>query len=299
MWKFFAGEERALAEIRDTHTNIVRLEKNGHVLFQKTQGTGTTEGQTGMLGNELNLKRILEFASRVSIDKVKPIIKQQILYNSRIAEEGLSCDYGANVGKTLLEAYGSDLKTRCAAKAAAGSDARMSGAELPVVINSGSGNQGITVSLPVIEYARGIHADEEQLIRALLISNLTAIYQKAGIGRLSAYCGAVSAAVASMVAIAWLDGASYEVLEGTMKNALGNISGIVCDGAKPSCAAKIATSIQASFTAYEMAKHHHTFCGGDGIVKDSADQTVDAVGKMASQGMVQTDEEIIRIMIDE
>jgi len=233
------------------------------------------------------------------LDELRPIIHRQIEYNTRIADEGLAGNYGVNVGRTMLESYGNDIRMRCIAKAAAGSDARMSGVELPVVINSGSGNQGMTGSLPVIEYARHMGISEDRLIRALLISNLIAVYQKAEIGRLSAYCGAVSAATASVVGIAWLDSASYEVMESIIKNALGNISGIVCDGAKPSCAAKIAISMQAAFMGYELAKRHRTFRGGDGIVKESADQTVEAVGRMAHNGMVQTDEEIIRIMINE
>ncbi len=294
----FSGTERALVEIKDLHTNVVRIEKNGNLLLQKIDPSNKGAGDDGH-GDFMTLKGILEFAENIPLDELRPIIRRQIEYNTRIADEGLAGNYGVNVGRTMLESYGNDIRMRCIAKAAAGSDARMSGVELPVVINSGSGNQGMTGSLPVIEYARHMGISEDRLIRALLISNLIAVYQKAEIGRLSAYCGAVSAATASVVGIAWLDSASYEVMESIIKNALGNISGIVCDGAKPSCAAKIAISMQAAFMGYELAKRHRTFRGGDGIVKESADQTVEAVGRMAHNGMVQTDEEIIRIMINE
>lgn len=293
----FCGLDSALAEIKDTHTNVVRIEKNGKALLKKADASGGAAGEAEGIAPAMTLEEILDFAETVELKEVRPLLERQIAYNTRVAEEGLSGSYGASVGKTILEMYGDSLKNRCVAKAAAGSDARMSGAELPVVINSGSGNQGMTVSLPVIEYARGIGADEERLLRALLVSNLTAIYQKSNIGRLSAYCGAVSAATASVVGVAWLDGASLDVIGGVIKNSLGDISGIVCDGAKPSCAAKIATALQAAFMGYEMAKQGRVYCGGDGIVKDGADQTIAAVGEMASRGMAQTDEEIIRIMI--
>lgn len=209
----------------------------------------------------------MDFALTARLDDVKQVLDLQIEYNMAIAEEGMKHAYGANVGKVLLAAYGDDVKIRARAKAAAGSDARMNGCELPVVINSGSGNQGITVSVPVIEYARELGSGEEQLYRALLISNLTAIHLKEGIGRLSAYCGAVSAGTGAGAGIAYLLGGGYEEIIHTVVNTLANVSGIVCDGAKASCAAKIASAVDAGILGYYMYRNGQEFVDGDGIVK--------------------------------
>lgn len=291
-----AGMDWALVEIRDKHTNIIRIERNGQVLYRGgSAAEAEEEPQTDR--SCLSVHDIIRFAETVDIGKIEDIISRQIQYNSEISKEGLTNAYGASIGKTLLETHGRDLWTETKAAAAAGSDARMSGSLLPVVINSGSGNQGITVSMPVVVYAQHIGASHEKLIRALAISNLVAIHQKTRVGRLSAYCGAVSAAAGSGAAIAWLDGAEQELIDLTVSNTLANVSGIICDGAKPSCAAKIASAVEAALIGYELAKKERSFQPGDGIVKESLEDTIAAVGDIASKGMLQTDEEIIQIMI--
>lgn len=222
---------------------------------------------------------------------------RQIAYNTAISAEGLRGDYGANVGRVLLSTYGDDVKVRARAAAAAGSDARMNGCELPVVINSGSGNQGLTASLPVIEYAKEIGADRERLYRALVISNLTAVHLKEGIGRLSAYCGAVTAGAGAGAGIAWLLGGGLDEINHTIVNTLANVSGIICDGAKASCAAKIATSVEAGILGYYMYKNGQEFRGGDGIVKKGVERTIENVARLGRDGMRETDREILEIMI--
>lgn len=247
----------------------------------------------------LNMKDIIEFADTCHIEDVKAVLDMQIQYNSLIAEEGLLGDYGANIGSTFLKFYGYDVRNRAIAKAAAGSDARMSGCEMPVIINSGSGNQGITVSVPVIEYAKELSVSKEKLYRALVISNLIAVHEKTGIGRLSAYCGAVSAGCAAGCGIAYLQGGGYEELAHTLVNSLAIVSGIICDGAKPSCAAKIASSVEAGILGYHMYMNHQEFKCGDGIVKNGVEATIRNVGRLGRDGMRQTDKEIVKIMLDE
>ncbi len=292
----YAGEDRALAEIRDRHTSLVRVERNGEVLFRGcAEEAGTLEPQTDR--SFMTVDGIISFAETVELSRIDDVISRQIEYNSRISQEGLDHPYGACIGRTLLENFGTDVWTQAKAAAAAGSDARMSGSVLPVVINSGSGNQGITVTLPVVVYARHLGADREKLIRAVALGNLVAIHQKTKVGRLSAYCGAVNAAAGSGAAIAWLDGASREVIALTISNTLANVSGIICDGAKPSCAAKIASSVEAALIGYWLAKRERSFQPGDGIVKGDLEETISAVGDLATKGMLQTDEEIIQIMI--
>lgn len=290
------GMNWALVEIRDEHTHILRIERNGQVLYRGRELEEAGE-ETALDRSCLTVDDIITFAETVPLEKIEDIISRQIEYNSEISREGLSRPYGASIGKTLMEIRGEDLWSRTKAVAAAGSDARMSGSLLPVVINSGSGNQGITVSMPVVEYARTVGASREKLIRAVAISNLVAIHQKTRVGRLSAYCGAVSAAAGSGAAIAWLDGAERELVEKTISNTLANVSGIICDGAKPSCAAKIASAVEAALIGYELAKKERSFLPGDGIVKENVEQTITAVGDIASKGMLSTDEEIIQIMI--
>lgn len=282
--------------IRDYHTNIVRVEKDGQVLFE----TGVVQAaQIDMADKSLlNIKDICDFAQTVDIEDVKPILDRQIDYNTRISQEGLKNNYGANVGSVLLSAYGNDVHIRAKAVAAAGSDARMSGCELPVIINSGSGNQGMTASLPVIEYAKEWNTSEEDLYRALVVSNLTTIHQKSGIGRLSAYCGAVSAGCGAGAGIAWLDGGGFEGVAHTLVNALAVVSGIVCDGAKPSCAAKIAASVDAGLLGYHMYKQGQEFKGGEGIISKGVENTIHNIGRLSQEGMKETDKEIIRIMTD-
>lgn len=279
------------------HTNIILIEKNGEILYTKEAKALKEEGLSDK--TLLNVKDIIDFADCVDIEDVKDIIDRQIEYNSKIAEEGLKNNYGANIGNVLLSTYGSDIKVRAKAKAAAGSDARMNGCELPVIIISGSGNQGMTASIPVIEYAKELKVSKEKLYRALVISNLVTIHQKTGIGRLSAYCGAISAGAGSGAGIAYLHGGKYEEISHTIVNALSIVSGIVCDGAKASCAAKIAAGVDAGILGYHMYKNGQQFRGGDGIVKKGVEATISNVGKLAKEGMKETDKEIIKIMIED
>ncbi len=292
----FAGEHRAVVEIRDAHTNIVLLQKDEEILFcEQPKQKKVVEK---MSQEEMNVREILEFANTVKLEDVQEIIGRQIEYNEKIAEEGLQKEYGASVGANLLKYYGDDIKIRAKAYAAAGSDARMSGCLAPVVINSGSGNQGITVSLPVIQYAKHLQVSREKLIRALVLSNLIAIHEKMAVGRLSAYCGAVSAACGSGAAITYLHNGTYEQICATITNTLANVSGIICDGAKPSCAAKIASSVDAAILGHYLAMEQEQFNAGDGIVKEDVEQTISSVGILASQGMRETDEVILDIMVE-
>ena len=286
----------ALVEIRDAHTNIIREERDGMVVTGMASGcaspTGSEQGYC-----DLSIENIYWFAKTVNLSEIEPILEKQLDYNMAIAQEGLRGEWGAQVGKTLL-ASGDSLANRAAAYAAAGSDARMGGCVLPVIINSGSGNQGMTVSLPVIVFAQEKGLSREEILRALALSNLVALFQKSFIGKLSAYCGAVCAACGSAAGIAYLCGDSLEVIEDTVVNTIANVSGMVCDGAKSSCAAKIATAVQAGFLGHEMAIRGHAFRNGEGLVKSDADKTVEVFGRMAREGMRTTDEEILRLIVD-
>lgn len=284
----------ATVRIANTHTNIVHIEKNGKILFHKE--TEEQVEQNTLDYSLLTVEDIYDFAQSVNIEDIQPVLERQILYNTAISEEGLKKEYGANIGSVLLETYGNDVKNRAKAKAAAGSDARMNGCELPVVINSGSGNQGMTVSLPVIEYANELQVDKDKLYRALAISNLTAIHQKTGIGSLSAYCGAVSAGAGAGAGIAYLRGGGYEEIAHTIVNALAITSGIICDGAKASCAAKIATAVDAGILGYDMYLKGKQFYRGDGIVSAGVEKTIKNIGRLGKYGMYETDKEIISIM---
>ncbi|HOJ11932.1 MAG TPA: L-serine ammonia-lyase, iron-sulfur-dependent, subunit alpha [Clostridiales bacterium] len=287
----------AMVEIVHTHTNIVRIEKDGELLFKKDYDCSKcNDGLTDRSG--LNVKDILEFADTFELDDLKGIILQQINYNSRISQEGLNHLYGAGVGANLIKHYGCDIKVVARAAAAAGSDARMSGCILPVVINSGSGNQGMTVSLPVIEFAKHLGASEEKLIRALVLSNLVAIHQKTAIGRLSAYCGAVSAACGSGAGITYLHGGTYDQICKTITNTLANVAGIVCDGAKPSCAAKIASAVDAAIMAHYLSMENECFRPGEGLVKGDVEETISSIGRLGRDGMRETDREILKIMVE-
>ncbi len=289
-----SGEESAVVEIREAHTNITLIEKNGEIIFELDE-----EAQEKKTQEQFNFEEIFDFANSVDIAELEPLIRSQVQYNLDIANEGLIHSYGANVGKTLIESFGNDVRTKAKAYAAAGSDARMSGCSKPVVINSGSGNQGLTVSLPVIIYAHELDVTEEKMIRALIFSNLIALMQKARIGKLSAYCGAVSAACGAGAGIAYLHGSSKEEIADTITNTLGNVSGIVCDGAKPSCAAKIASSVDAAIMGYTLAVNQQKFQAGEGLVKDTVEETIRAVTQMAKDGMRATDVEILNIMIED
>nr|WP_259473332.1 L-serine ammonia-lyase, iron-sulfur-dependent, subunit alpha [Clostridium estertheticum] len=293
----FYKETYVKVRIVNYHTNIILIEKNGEILYHKEAISSKEEGLSGK--ELLSVKDIVDFADSVNIKDIEDIIGRQIEYNSKIAEEGLKHSYGANIGSVLISTYGSDVKVRAKAKAAAGSDARMNGCELPVIIVSGSGNQGMTASLPVIEYGNELNVSKEKLYRALVISNLVTIHQKTGIGRLSAYCGAVCAGAGSGAGITYLYGGGYRDISHTIVNALSIVSGIICDGAKASCAAKIATSVDAGILGYHMFKEGQQFKGGDGIVRKGIEATISNVGKLAKEGMKETDKEIIKIMMED
>lgn len=286
--------QTASVRIADRHSNIVEIVKNGQVLLSKTEESQTDEASADR--SLLNLHDILLYAGQVPLEDVEPLLERQIRCNSAIAQEGLTHSWGANIGSTLLKEYGSDIKVEARAWAAAGSDARMSGCDMPVVILSGSGNQGMTASLPVIRYAKHLNATKEQLYRALLVSDLVTVYQKVGIGRLSAYCGAVSAGVGAGAGIAYLQGADETALAHTIVNAVAILSGTICDGAKPSCAAKIAASVDAGILGYLMYRNGYEFKRGEGIVGSSVASTVNNVGVLAQQGMHGTDQTILKIM---
>lgn len=291
------GGHKVKVRIAGYHSNIVRIEKDGDILYE-IGGTAAKEGANQADRNLLNVKDIVEFADTADIQDVQEILDRQIEYNSAISEEGLRNPWGANVGKVLLNAYGNDIRVRARAAAAAASDARMSGCEMPVIINSGSGNQGITASLPVLEYAKELHADRERLYRALLVSNLVAIHQKTGMGRLSAYCGAVSAGCGAGCGIAYLQGGDFRCIAHTLVNALAIVSGIVCDGAKPSCAGKIASAVDAGILGYEMYCQGQQFRGGEGILSKGVENTIRNVVRLGAVGMKETDREIIQMMTE-
>lgn len=286
-------QEHASVRIVDTHTNIVQIEKNWQVIFEDK----TTSLELKADHSALIMKQIWDFSQTVDIDDVKEILDRQIACNMVIANEGIHNSYGANIGHVILNMDSDCVKTRAKAYAAAGSDARMNGCELPVVINSGSGNQGITCCVPVVVYAKELDCTQEQLYRALVLSNLTAIYIKTGIGTLSAFCGAVSAGAAAGAGIAYLHNGTYKEIQHTIVNALAILSGTICDGAKASCAAKIASSVDAGIMGYYMYKNKQQFYAGDGIVAHSVDETIQNIGTLGSQGMLQTNDKIIEMMI--
>jgi L-cysteine desulfidase len=293
-----AGENQARVQISHYHTNVVLITKNSETIYSN-QDCEEIATQSLTDRSLLNVRDIVDFAGTVDLKNVKDLLQQQIDYNMAIAEEGLRGRWGANIGSVLLETWGDDVKVRAKALAAAGSDARMSGCDLPVVIVSGSGNQGITASVPVIVFANEMEADRDTLLRALLVSNLVAIHQKTGIGRLSAYCGAVSAGCAAGAGISWLHGGRFEEIAHTIVNALATVSGIICDGAKPSCAAKIAASVDAGILGFLMYQNGQQFYDGDGIVTKGVENTINNIGRLGREGMKETDKEIIRIMLGE
>lgn len=293
----FVKNSYARVRIAQEHSNIVLIEKDGEILFEKALSSVVSTDIPDY--TFLNMARIFDFATSCDLEDVKDILARQIAMNSAISDEGLRGNYGVNIGKTLLATYGTDIKTRARARAAAGSDARMNGCELPVVINSGSGNQGITASLPVIEYAAALGVDDEKLYRALLISNLTTIHEKCSIGRLSAYCGAVSAGAGAGAGITYLMGGDLNAISHTVVNALAITSGIVCDGAKSSCAAKIAVAVDAGILGYEMYRSGNQFYDGEGLVVKGVDNSIRRFGRLGRVGMHETDKEIMRMMTEE
>ena len=291
----FAGADSALVELRNAHTNIYRMEKNGTVLYQSD--CADCIDSHGYDVSLMTLENIKNYAENVELSEIQDTLARQLSCNLEIAHEGMTRNYGANVGKTILRHFGNHWEEMACAYAAAGSDARMSGCCLPVVINSGSGNQGITASVPVYIYAKNLRVDNEKLLRALAFSNLIAIYQKQKLGKLSAYCGAVSAATGAGAAITFLSGGTEEQISDTITNTLANISGIVCDGAKSSCAAKIATSLHAAITAHYMSMDDYVFQPGEGLVRDTLEETVSAYTTMGRVGMKDTDIAILNMMI--
>lgn len=293
----YKGENCARVRIANYHTNIVLIEHNGEILLESEVKGEEEEGLTDR--TLLNMEDIWDFINSVDVNEIKDVLDMQMEYNSAIAKEGLRGEYGANIGKVLLDMDGDNVRNRAKAMAAAGSDARMNGCELPVVINSGSGNQGLTVSLPVIVYAEELKVEKDKLYRALALSNLTAIHEKTPIGRLSAYCGAVNAGAGAGAGIAYLCGGGYEEVVHTVVNALAIVSGIVCDGAKASCAAKIASAVDAGILGYNMYIRGQQFYDGDGIVTKGVEATLRNVGRLGKEGMRETNEEIIKIMIGE
>ena len=293
--KVSKNADTAQVHVVNEHTNIVKISKNGNILFEKeiapTIDTGKPDYEC------MTIEDVFDFAMTCNLDDVRELIARQIKYNTAISDEGLKNDYGANIGKTLLKAYGNDIHIRARARAAAGSDARMNGCELPVIINSGSGNQGMTVSLPVIEYAKELGSTQEELYRALVLANLVTLHEKEGIGRLSAYCGAVSAGAGAGAGIAWLCTKDYKAVIHTIVNALAITSGIVCDGAKASCAAKISAAVDAGLMGFEMYRNGQQFYGGDGLVVKGVENTIRNISRLGRIGMKETDKEIISMMI--
>ena len=294
-----AGNNHVKLRISDYHTHIVYIEKNGEVLFQS--GEVLSDSARDMLTDRscLSVEGVLDFASTCNLEDVRALIERQIDYNYAIAEEGLRHSWGANIGSVLKEHYGVGIYSRARYMAAAGSDARMSGCEMPVIIVSGSGNQGITASVPVVEYAKELNVSRDQMVRAVLLSDLLTIHLKTGIGRLSAYCGAVSAGCSAGAAIAYLHGGGFREIAHTLVNSLAIVSGMICDGAKASCAAKISAAVDAGLVGYSMFRSGQQFRGGDGIVTKGVEETIRNIGRLGRLGMRETDREIIRIMTNQ
>ncbi len=288
-----SGSDNATVRIINRHTNIVSISKNGKTVYK-----GEVDEAIEIKKKDLSIEEIVEFAETVDIELVRPTLKRQIDFNMAIAEAGLSSNYGANIGKVYLESYLPDISVKAKAYAAAGSDARMNGCELPVIINSGSGNQGMTASIPVVIYWRELGLDEEKLYRALCISNLSTIHVKQGIGTLSAYCGAVAAGAGAGAGIAYLYGGSFKDIAHTLVNALAIDSGLICDGAKASCAAKIATAVENGILGFNLYRLGNQFLGGDGIVKKGVENTINSISRLAKDGMRDTDKAILEIMMN-
>ena len=294
------GKDSVSVTIENHHNEIARVRKNGEILFSAKKGNKESGDDDESLKAYLSVDGIIDYALNAPLKNVHSSLKAQWKYNEQIAEEGLSSSYGASIGRMLLKNYDKrDVRIRARAKAAAGSDARMSGCPLPVVINSGSGNQGLTVSLPVIEYGLDMGKSEDEILRALALSNLIAIHQKKYIGPLSAYCGAVSAAAGASAAIAFLHTHDEREISDAITNTLASVGGIVCDGAKASCAAKISSALEAAIMGFELAdEQKSSFKGGDGLVKDDIENTIKTFGKVGKDGMRETDIEILHLMLD-
>lgn len=294
------GSETAEATLIECHDEIAYIKKNG-VKYEVASEGAKAEDNLDELREALNIEDIIDYADNVDLEMIRDVLSQQVELNRAIAEEGLRNNYGCSIGKTLKKYYDwDDVRIRARAKASAGSDVRMSGGAFPVVINSGSGNQGLTVSLPVIEYGEYLECGENKTLRALALSNLTAIHQKKYIGPLSAYCGAVSAAAGASAGIAYLMGGRLDAISNAISNTLAMVGGIVCDGAKASCAAKISSSLEAAILAVEMSlEAKKSFESGDGLVKGDVEETIKAFGKVGKDGMRETDKEILNIMLED
>ncbi len=291
-----SGSSSALVHFAGDHTNVVRIVKDGATVFEKPYAADGEHSKP--YRDLLSIEKIVDYADEVEIADIEPIISRQIEYNTAIAEEGLRGNWGAGIGKILLSSYGDSVSNRAKAMAAAGSDARMSGCELPVIINSGSGNQGMTASLPVIVYAEELGVSRELLLRALVVSNLVTIHMKTGIGCLSAYCGATSAGCGAAAGITYLYGGDAHAISHTIVNAVAINSGMICDGAKANCAAKIASAVEAGLLGMQMQLHGSQFFAGEGIIVKGVENTIKNVGDLARIGMKETDVEIIRMMTD-
>jgi L-cysteine desulfidase len=295
---FSSADGTALVEIRDRHTNVTRIQKNGKPAACPRPGSGDQPEAAGTIPHGLlSIDTIVDYTVHYDHSAVNYLLEREIRYNTAISREGLKNRWGAGIGRKILAEYKNDVRTKAKAAAAAGSDARMSGCDLPVVINSGSGNQGITISLPIIEYARYVQASHDALLRALILGNLIAIHEKEHIGCLSAYCGAVTAACGAGAGITWLCGGSIEQIDNTITNTLADLSGVLCDGAKPSCAIKIASAVDAAILGHSLAMDNTVFQPGEGIVKNDIEETIRGIGKIASEGMVETDQKILEVMI--
>lgn len=289
------GNDQATVRVSNNHTSITHVEKNGKIIYHEDVVDDPDAGLTDR--KFMTIAKIVDFANTCDLNDVKDLLKHQIECNTAIAEEGLKNDWGSNIGRTYINTYGKDVRVRAAAMAAAGSDARMNGCSMPVVIVSGSGNQGMTASLPVIEWAKELKVSEDKLLRALIVSNLVTIHIKTGIGRLSAFCGAIIAGSGAGAGIAYLRGANVDGIGKTVQNSLGATSGIVCDGAKSSCAGKIKAAVDAGILGYEMYLSHKDYCQEDGLLGKDTESTIKNVGDLGSIGMKETNNEIIKIML--
>ena len=294
-----AGDDTVRLRIADYHTNIVLIEKNGEIFLSSGKVTAAAEMKGLTDRSCMSVEAAIDFADTCDLTDVSPLIDRQIDYNYAIAQEGMKNPWGANIGKTLRQHYGDDIQVRARYMAAAGSDARMSGCEMPVIIVSGSGNQGITASVPVVEYAKHLGVSHEAMVRAVLLSDLLTIHMKTGIGRLSAYCGAVSAGCAAGAAIAYLHGGGFREVAHTLVNSVAIVSGMICDGAKASCAAKIAAAVDAGILGWNMFRDGQQFRGGDGIITKGVEQTIANIGRLGQIGMRETDRVIVRIMTNQ
>jgi len=284
------------ARVTGEHTNLTLLAKDGQVIFNKDM-TVLSVDEPAVSLHDISFDDLLEYAQTVDLSEVEHIISRQIDYNTKISAEGLEKDYGINAGSTALNLLGDNVDGRAVALPAAGSDARMGGSELPVIINSGSGNQGLTASLPIVEYAKSLGTSKDTLFRALVLSNLVAIYQRSKIGRLSAYCGVVNAAAGAAAGLTFMRNGDEQQIGYAVEYVLGTLSGMICDGAKASCASKIASSVQCALMGSKLSLSDHHFLSGDGIIKSSTGETIESVAKLGREGMQETDKLILKIML--